>query len=189
MSFAALITWLITAFGGLYLLVIWLIEYDVSAPGGAISRLPRPVIPGHVLLATSGLIVWIIYLIEDRYILAWVALSTLFVVALLGLTMLGRWIVVRRALAGAGRGSPSEELAGARPPRRMPFPRPDRPGPGPARWYHVHPGIAHRPRSGRQLTGRTGRDARVHGGQFPGRPDPAAPAGRGWRGVTRPSKV
>jgi hypothetical protein len=101
MSVAALITWIITAFGGLYLLVIWLIEYDVSAPGGAVSRLPRTVITGHVLLATSGLVVWIIYLIEDRDILAWIALSTLVAVALLGLTMLGRWIAVRRALAAA----------------------------------------------------------------------------------------
>src|ERR1039457_4277912 len=117
MSFAALIPWLITAFGGLYLLVIWLIEYDVSAPGGAISRLPRTVITGHVLLATSGLIVWIIYLIEDRYILAWVALSTLFVVALLGLTMLGRWIVGGRGPAGGVGGRTRREPAGGRPPR------------------------------------------------------------------------
>jgi hypothetical protein len=114
MSVAALIAWVITAFGGLYLLTIWLIEYDVSAPGGAISRLPRTVITGHVLLATSGLVVWIIYLIEDRDILAWIALSTLSVVALLGLTMLGRWIVVRRALTAAVRASTTEELEATR---------------------------------------------------------------------------
>src|SRR5713101_6828514 len=99
MTVAALITWIITAVGGLYLLAVWLIEYDVSAPGGAVSRLPRTVITGHVLLATSGLVVWIIYLIEDKNMLAWIALSTLSAVALLGLTMLGRWISVRRALA------------------------------------------------------------------------------------------
>ena len=76
MTVAALITWIITAFGGLYLLAIWLIEYDVSAPGGAVSRLPRTVITGHVLLATTGLVVWIVYLIVDRYMLALIALST-----------------------------------------------------------------------------------------------------------------
>ena len=101
MTVAALITWIITAFGGLYLLAIWLIEYDVSAPGGAVSRLPRTVITGHVLLATTGLVVWIVYLIVDRYMLALIALSTLFAVVLLGLTMLGRWIMVRRTLASA----------------------------------------------------------------------------------------
>lgn len=114
MSVVALIAWIITAFAGLYLLVIWLIEYDVSAPGGAISRLPRTVITGHVLLATSGLVVWIVYLIADRGVLAWVALSMLGVVALLGLTMLGRWIVVRRALTAAVRASTSEDQAAAR---------------------------------------------------------------------------
>jgi len=107
MTVAALITWIITAFGGLYLLAIWLIEYDVSAPGGAVSRLPRTVITGHVLLATTGLVVWIVYLIVDRYMLALIALSTLFAVVLLGLTMLGRWIMVRRALASALRASAS----------------------------------------------------------------------------------
>jgi hypothetical protein len=107
MTVAALITWIITAFGGLYLLAIWLIEYDVSAPGGAVSRLPRTVITGHVLLATTGLVVWIVYLIVDRYMLALIALSTLCAVVLLGLTMLGRWIMVRRALASALRASAS----------------------------------------------------------------------------------
>src|SRR5882757_6031238 len=114
MNVVALITWVVTAFAGLYLLVVWLIEYDVSAPGGSVSRLPRTVITGHVLLATSGLVVWIIYLIEDRDILAWIALSTLCVVALLGLTMLGRWITVRRALRAALRASSREGQVAAR---------------------------------------------------------------------------
>ncbi len=114
MNVFALITWVITAFAGLYLLVVWLIEYDVSAPGGAVSRLPRTVITGHVLLATSGLVVWIIYLIEDRDILGWIAFSTLCVVALLGLTMLGRWITVRRALRAALRASTREGAVSAR---------------------------------------------------------------------------
>ncbi len=126
MSVVALIAWLITAFAGLYLLVIWLIEYDVSAPGGAISRLPRTVITGHVLLATSGLVVWIVYVIADRDVLAWAALSVLCVVALLGLTMLGRWIVVRRALTAAVRASTGEgrEAARAAAPAEGLFPAP-----------------------------------------------------------------
>jgi hypothetical protein len=124
MTVAALITWIITAFGGLYLLAIWLIEYDVSAPGGAVSRLPRTVITGHVLLATTGLVVWIVYLIVDRYMLALIALSTLFAVALLGLTMLGRWIMVRRALASALRASTSTGTAHAATPAEGHFPVP-----------------------------------------------------------------
>ncbi len=43
MVFVALISWIMTVCAGLYLLAIWLIEYDVSAPGGAVTRLPRTV--------------------------------------------------------------------------------------------------------------------------------------------------
>ncbi|MFI5063836.1 MAG: hypothetical protein ACHP9Z_07655 [Streptosporangiales bacterium] len=151
---AALITWLITAFAGLYLLVIWLIEYDVSAPGGAVSRLPRTVITGHVLLATGGLAVWILYLIVDRDVLARIALSALAVVVLLGLTMLGRWLTMRRALAAAlrtstGTGPPAGRATA---PIESNFPVPVVLGHGLTRRDHSHPGATHRPRSGQQLT-------------------------------------
>ena len=116
MRVVALFTWLVTAFAGLYLLAIWLIEYDIGAPGGAVSKLPRTVISGHVVLAVVSLAVWIAYLIVDRDLLAWIALATLGAVALLGLTMLGRWIMVRRAIAAALRGRPSDALASARAP-------------------------------------------------------------------------
>ena len=110
----ALISWIVTVCAGLYLLAIWLIEYDISAPGGAVSRLPRTIISGHGLLASSGLLVWIGYLIVDRDMLGWVALATLVAVVLLGLTMLGRWIVVRRALGAALRARPGDVFARAR---------------------------------------------------------------------------
>ena len=44
MSLAALFSWLITVSGGLYLLIIWLIEYDHEFQSGAATRLPVPVI-------------------------------------------------------------------------------------------------------------------------------------------------
>ena len=56
MGVAALIGWLVTAFVGLYLLAVWLIENDVTRRGTAASRLPSPVIAGHVLLALTGLV-------------------------------------------------------------------------------------------------------------------------------------
>jgi hypothetical protein len=34
----ALFTWFVTVFAGLYLLAIWLIEYDIGAPGRAGCR-------------------------------------------------------------------------------------------------------------------------------------------------------
>src|SRR5215469_300345 len=124
MSVFALFTWFVTVFAGLYLLAVWLIEYDIGAPGGAVSRLPRTVLGGHVLLAASGLGAWVGYLIVDRDMLAWIALAALGAVALLGFTMLGRWIMVRRALAAALRGRPRDSFARVRLPAESHFPVP-----------------------------------------------------------------
>lgn len=112
MGFAALISWLVTAFVGLYLLAVWLIENDVTHRGAVKSRLPGPVILGHVLLALGGLVVWVIYLLSDDEMLAWSALGILLVIATLGLTMFTRWIPVHRAFAAAasGPGSVSAEF-------------------------------------------------------------------------------
>jgi hypothetical protein len=129
MALVALITWLITASGGLYLLAIWLIEYDKEFQSAAATRLPVPVISAHALLALGGLTVWVAYLVTDMSRLAWVATATLGVVALLGLTMAARWIVVYRthdppavavpvgALGGSGRVS-----VPAPPERHFPLP-------------------------------------------------------------------
>jgi len=109
MSLAALFSWMITAGGGLYLLTIWLIEYDHEFQSGAATRLPVPVISTHALLAITGLCLWGYYLFTDSTRLAWAAVAILLVVATLGLIMAVRWVVVYRtqrtprvALAGTG---------------------------------------------------------------------------------------
>ena len=97
MSLAALFTWIVTASAGLYLLTIWLIEYDSEFQSAAATRLPVPVISAHALLAVAGLVVWAGYLITDTPRLAYAAALTLVVVATLGLIMAARWIRVYRA--------------------------------------------------------------------------------------------
>ena len=97
MPVIALITWIVTALGGLYLLAIWLIEYDPDFQRAATTRLPVPVISGHVLLALGGLVVWIIYLLTDEDKFAFATLAVLAFVATFGLTMAVRWIGVYRA--------------------------------------------------------------------------------------------
>lgn len=92
----ALITWIVTALGGLYLLAIWLIEYDPDFQRAAATRLPIPVISSHVLFAVGGLIVWIMYLVTDEDLFAWATIGALACVASLGLTMAIRWIGVYR---------------------------------------------------------------------------------------------
>ena len=103
MPIAALIAWVMTASGGLYLLTIWLIEYDREFQSTAATRLPVPVISSHALLAITGLFLWAIYLLTGAAQLTWAVVLILGVVAVLGLTMAVRWIRVYRAYAGSGR--------------------------------------------------------------------------------------
>jgi len=97
MPVVALITWIVTALGGLYLLAIWLIEYDPDFQRAAATRLPVPVVSAHVLFAVGGLVVWLMYLITDKDIFAWSTIAILAFVATFGLTMAVRWIGVYRA--------------------------------------------------------------------------------------------
>ncbi len=96
MGIAALVTWIITASGGLYMLMVWLIESDSKRPGATASRLPVAVVSGHLLLAISGLLVWAADLFTDINRLAWIALLILVTVALLGSTLFARWVPVYR---------------------------------------------------------------------------------------------
>ncbi|HEY1621648.1 MAG TPA: hypothetical protein VGG25_28770 [Streptosporangiaceae bacterium] len=104
MAIVALIIWLATAGAGLYLLAVWLIEYDRDFQGSAATRLPVPVIGSHALLAVAGLGVWSTYLLAGNDRLAWLAVAILGCAAVLGLVMAMRWLGVRRsaglALAG-----------------------------------------------------------------------------------------
>jgi hypothetical protein len=97
MPVVALITWIITALGGLYLLAIWLIEYDPDFQRAAATRLPVPVISGHVLFAIGGLVIWLMYLVTDEDIFEWATVAILAFVATFGLTMAVRWIGVYRS--------------------------------------------------------------------------------------------
>ncbi|HKH30009.1 MAG TPA: hypothetical protein VKA45_03045, partial [Gaiellaceae bacterium] len=54
----------------------------------------------HFGLAALGLVLWIVYVINDSEALAWIAFAILLAVALLGLTMFAIWW--RRRQAGAG---------------------------------------------------------------------------------------
>jgi hypothetical protein len=101
MRFLALIAWFVTALAGLYMLAVWLIENDATDQRNTASRLPLPVIVGHIALAVSGLVVWVGYLLLDRRALAWIAFGILGGIALLGFTMFARWIPVYRKTGAA----------------------------------------------------------------------------------------
>ena len=102
MDIAALITWVITALGGFYMLGIWIRRGGIRQQQSGTSRLPAPVVFGHFALAAIGLVVWIIYVVADRSALAWTSFGLLLPVALLGFVMLARWIPVHRDRTTAG---------------------------------------------------------------------------------------
>ncbi len=97
MSLIALAFWITTAGGGLYLLSIWLIEYDQDFQSVAQTRLPPLVLASHVLLAGGGLLVWASYLVFDQERLAWTAVAAICLAAMLGTFMAIRWLGVYRA--------------------------------------------------------------------------------------------
>src|SRR2546423_7157095 len=118
MKWAALIAWVITAGGGFVLLSIWLMRGGMRQQQEAGNRIRPPLIMSHFLLAAGGLVVWIIYLVNDKKALAWIAFAILAVVAVLGWTMFAVWI--RRRQAGVGGGDVA--VPGAPPAQHFPVP-------------------------------------------------------------------
>jgi hypothetical protein len=66
MKWGALITRVITALGGFGLLAIWLQRGGIKQADQPRRRIRPPLIFTHMLLAASGLVLWIIYLATTR---------------------------------------------------------------------------------------------------------------------------
>ena len=102
MKIAALVTWLLAALVGSYLLRTWVVNGGLrTRDENQQSRFSPVLILGHAGLAAMGLTVWIGYLAVGDVPLAWVAVAVLAPVATLGFTMFGLWI---RAGHGRPRG-------------------------------------------------------------------------------------
>jgi hypothetical protein len=124
MRIAALITWLVAALGGFYLLGTWIARGGTRQQQARATRLPAPVVFSHFLLAVGGLIVWIAYLAAGSKSLAWAAFVILLAVAALGFTMFARWAGVYRASAPVAvpAGTASAGAAGPDVPAERHFP-------------------------------------------------------------------
>ncbi|HEX6472880.1 MAG TPA: hypothetical protein VF069_27575 [Streptosporangiaceae bacterium] len=93
MEISALITWVLDAVAGLYLLGRSLEEGGLRGQATKVTRFPATLTLSHLLLGVGGLGVWIVYVVTMRAAYAWTAFGFLVVVALLGFVMLTRWLV------------------------------------------------------------------------------------------------
>ena len=109
MEWAALVTWISTAGGGLVLLRFWLRNGGMAQTGGR-GRIRPAAILTHFALAATGLVLWIIYIASDSDALAWIAFILLLVVAAIGFGMFAIWFGQQRQQVVAHEyGEPAEQ--------------------------------------------------------------------------------
>lgn len=110
MAIAALITWVITAGVGSYMVATWRRHGGLTG-GRHTTHLPPARVFTHLGLAVLGLVLWIIFVVTGGAVWSWLAAATLVVVAVLGGVLVRRWVVDGRlAMNGSPSASP-EDLA------------------------------------------------------------------------------
>ena len=91
MRFATLISWLVTASLGGYMLHTWLARGGLRRERARAGGLPPPLIFGHAGLAISGLLIWAAFVAAGARALAWTAVAVLMVTVGLGLCTVTLW--------------------------------------------------------------------------------------------------
>jgi hypothetical protein len=91
MRFAALISWLLTASMGGFMLRTWLARGGLRRERARVGGLPPQLIFSHAGLALSGLLVWSGYVVTGAKAAAWIAVGLLMVTIPLGLCTVTLW--------------------------------------------------------------------------------------------------
>ena len=91
MRFATLISWLVTASLGGFMLHTWLARGGLRRERAKAGGLPPPLIFGHASLALSGLLIWAAFVASGTRALAWTAVAFLMVTVGLGLCTVTLW--------------------------------------------------------------------------------------------------
>jgi hypothetical protein len=91
MKFATLISWLLTASMGGFMLRTWLARGGLGRERARVGGLPPQLIFGHAGLALSGLLVWSGYVATGTRAVAWTAVGLLMVTISLGLCTVTLW--------------------------------------------------------------------------------------------------
>jgi hypothetical protein len=101
MAIAALITWLVTAGFGSFMVFRWRSHGGLGRDGASATHFPPARVFTHLGLAVVGLVIWIIYLVTDASVWAWIAVVDLVLVAVLGSLLARQWAKDgRAAMAG-----------------------------------------------------------------------------------------
>ncbi len=103
MRFATLISWLLTASLGGFMLRIWLARGGLRRERARVGGLPPQLIFGHAGLALSGLLVWSGYVATGTKAVAWTAVGLLMVTIALGLCTVTLWTPYPARRPGSGR--------------------------------------------------------------------------------------
>ncbi len=113
MGIAALVTWLVTAGFGSFMVLRWVNRGGLRGGGTSATHFPPARVFTHLGLAVAGLVVWIVYLAVDSSLLAWIAVADLVLVALLGGLLVRRWAADGRVAMAAERSgrTPTVDLA------------------------------------------------------------------------------
>ncbi|MET8053402.1 MULTISPECIES: hypothetical protein [unclassified Streptosporangium] len=101
MGLVTIVTWLITAMVGIYLLYLWLSGGGLRQQATKVTRFPALLIFAHPALAVSALACWIVYVRTLEPAFAWLSFGVLALSALLGFTMFTRWLGGGRHARGA----------------------------------------------------------------------------------------
>jgi hypothetical protein len=95
MEWAALGTWVLAALGGAALGYLWVRGGGMAQAGGI-----RPMrLLVHAGLAVTGLVLWIVFVVDGNSVFAWIAVAVLVAVALIGVSMAMIWLLGKSAPA------------------------------------------------------------------------------------------
>jgi hypothetical protein len=91
LGLAALVTWLLDAGSGAYMLGTWIVRGGLRRQRTTGDRLAPAVVFTHFGLATTGLLLWVSYLATRLAFLGWLAIALLMLVIGLGISAVTLW--------------------------------------------------------------------------------------------------
>jgi hypothetical protein len=107
LGLAALVTWLLDAGSGAYMLGTWIVRGGLRRQRATGDRLAPAVVFAHFGLATTGLLLWVSYLATRLAFLGWLAIGLLMLVIGLGISTVTLWTPFPAHRAGGpGTGGP-----------------------------------------------------------------------------------